>query len=90
MQKHKLLLSLSYGAGLRVSEVISLKVQDLDLEELTVHIKLAKAQEDRISIIPESLVADLENLVAGKSTNDFVFASERGGVLTTRTAQKNF
>ena len=31
--KHKLLLSLAYGAGLRVSEVIGLKVQDMDFEE---------------------------------------------------------
>jgi len=88
--KHKLLLSLTYGAGLRVSEVIAIKVQDLDFEELTVHVKLAKGQKDRISVIPKVLVSDLKNLVAGKSKNDLVFASERGGKLTTRTAQKVF
>ena len=33
--KRKLLLLLTYGAGLRVSEVVSLKVQDFDFEELT-------------------------------------------------------
>lgn len=88
--KHKLLLSFAYGAGLRVSEVVELKVQDLDFEELTVHIKKAKGQKDRISVMPESLVDDLRNLIAGKAKNDFVFASERGGKLTTRTAQKVF
>jgi len=88
--KHQLLLSLAYGAGLRVSEAISLKVQDLDLDELTIHIKQAKGQKDRLSVIPESLVDSLKNLVAGKTGKDFVFASERGGKLTTRTAQKVF
>ena len=88
--KHKLLLSLAYGAGLRVSEVVFLKVQDLDFEELTVHIKQAKGQKDRISVMPESLIDSLKNMVAGKEGNDFVFASERGGKLTTRTAQKVF
>ena len=88
--KHKLLLSLAYGAGLRVSEVVFLKVQDLDFEELTVHIKQAKGQKDRISVIPESLIDSLKNMVAGKVGNDFVFTSERGGKLTTRTAQKVF
>jgi len=88
--KHKLLISLAYGAGLRVSEVIALKVQDLDFEELTVHIRQAKGQKDRVSVMPKSLVADLKNLVAGKAINDLVFASERGGKLTTRTAQKVF
>jgi len=62
----------------------------LDFEELTVHVKLAKGQKDRISVIPKVLVSDLKNLVAGKSKNDLVFASERGGKLTTRTAQKVF
>jgi len=88
--KHKLLLSLAYGAGLRVSEVIASKVQDLDFEELTIHIKKAKGQKDRISVMPERLVDNLKNLVAGKAKNDLVFASERGGKLTTRTAQKIF
>lgn len=88
--KHKLLLSLAYGAGLRVSEVISLKVQDLDIDELTIHIRQAKGQKDRISLIPLSIANELRNLVAGKANNDFVFASERGGKLTTRTAQKVF
>jgi site-specific recombinase XerD len=88
--KHKLLLSFAYGAGLRVSEVVYLKVQDLDFEELTVRIKQAKGQKDRISVMPESLTDSMKNLVAGKSGNDFVFASERGGKLTTRTAQKVF
>ncbi len=88
--KHKLLLSLAYGAGLRVSEIVVLKVQDLDFEELTVHIKQAKGQKDRISVMPASLIDGLKNLIAGKNKNDLVFASERGGKLTTRTAQKVF
>ncbi|MFZ3386711.1 MAG: site-specific tyrosine recombinase/integron integrase [Candidatus Hydromicrobium sp.] len=88
--KHKLLLSLSYGAGLRVSEVVALKVRDIDLDELTIHIKQAKGQKDRISVLPEKLVNDLKNFIAGKSNNDYVLLSERGGKLATRTAQKVF
>jgi len=88
--KHKLLLSLAYGAGLRVSEVIALKVGDIDLNELTIHIKQAKGKKDRISVLPEKLVNDIKKLAAGKVGSDFVFASERGGKLTTRTAQKVF
>lgn len=88
--KHKLLLGLAYGAGLRVSEVVSLKVQDLDCQELTVHIKKAKGQKDRISILPERLVIDFKSLVAWKTKDEFLFASERGGKLTIRSAQKIF
>ena len=88
--KHQLLLSLAYGAGLRVSEVVDLKVADVDLNELTVHIKLAKGQKDRISLVPEKLVDGIKNLIVGKKGNGYVFESERGGKLTTRTAQAVF
>ena len=88
--KHKLLLSLAYGAGLRVSEVINLRVKDVDFGELIIHLKQAKGKKDRITVFPEKLKADLQNLIAGKEKDDFVFASERGGKLTTRTAQKIF
>gem|GEM_PF-4114708 len=40
--KHKTMVAISYGAGLRVSEVVKLKVQDVDLENLTLHIRLSK------------------------------------------------
>ncbi|MBM3205871.1 integrase, partial [Candidatus Shapirobacteria bacterium] len=37
--KHKLIISLAYGAGLRISEVVNLKVKDVNLEELTIPLK---------------------------------------------------
>lgn len=88
--KHRLMLALAYGAGLRVSEVVALKVQDLDLTEMTIHIKQAKGKKDRISVLPEKVADELWNTVVGKSKYDFVFPSEQGGKLTTRTAQKVF
>lgn len=89
-QKHKLLISLSYGAGLRVSEAINLKVKDLNLEEITIHIKGAKGNKERLTIFSEKLSQAIEKIIAGKNTYDYVFASERGGKLTERTAQKVF
>jgi site-specific recombinase XerD len=37
--KHKLLLMVAYGAGMRISEVRNLRVQDIDFGSLTIHIK---------------------------------------------------
>jgi site-specific recombinase XerD len=88
--KHKLLLSISYGAGLRVSEAVNLKVKDIDFEELTIHLKNSKGKKDRLTIFPDKLIPALRNLTAGKDKNDFVFSSQRGGKLSTRTAQKVF
>jgi len=88
--KHQLLLSLTYGAGLRVSEVVNLKIKDIDLAELTIHLKQAKGKKDRITLFPGKLVANITNLLVNKGKNDCVFLSERGKKLTIRTAQKIF
>ncbi|PIR99254.1 integrase [Candidatus Collierbacteria bacterium CG10_big_fil_rev_8_21_14_0_10_44_9] len=88
--KHRLLISLAYGAGLRVSEVIKLQVRDVDIEELSLLVREAKGGKDRISILPAKLIDHLRNLMSGKESNDYLFESERGGRLTTRSAQAAF
>ena len=88
--KHRLIIALAYGAGLRVSEMINLRVRDIDISELSLVVRGGKGNKDRISILPEKLKDSLRNLLAGKAGNDFLFESERGGKLTTRTAQAVF
>ena len=88
--KHKLLLALAYGAGLRVSEVINLKMEDLNFDGLYLVVRGGKGGKDRMSIIPRKIVEDLEEMMTGKAHNDYLFESERGGKLTTRTAEKVF
>jgi len=88
--KYRIIISLGYACGLRVSEVIHLKVADLDIDELVVHIKGAKGKKDRMSVLPEKLQNDLRNIIAGKKPGDYVFASNRGGALTTTSLQKMF
>lgn len=88
--KHRLIISIGYASGLRISEVINLKIQDINLEELTIHIKNAKGKKDRITVFPKKLRTDFQNLMAGKKKNNFVFESNRGGKLTIASAQKVF
>ena len=89
-KKHKIMIALAYGAGLRVSEVVNLKVQDVDLGGLTIHLKAAKGMKDRVTVFPERLKNDTQNLTAGKNADDSLFESERGGVLNIRTLQHVF
>ncbi|MBI2638435.1 tyrosine-type recombinase/integrase [Candidatus Peregrinibacteria bacterium] len=89
-RKHRTMIALAYGAGLRVSEVVRLKIRDVALGELILHIKNAKGGKDRITVMPAKLRNDFAILMAGKETNDYVFSSERGGRLCERTAQKVF
>lgn len=89
-QKHYLLLSLAYGAGLRLGEVGNLKVKDLDFHDGVLTVRQGKGKKDRISIIPSKISSDLAVFVEYKQANDFVFDSERGGSLASRTVQKIF
>ncbi|MFQ5492788.1 MAG: tyrosine-type recombinase/integrase [Candidatus Dojkabacteria bacterium] len=88
--KHRLILSLAYGAGLRVSEAVELKVRDIDLDSRRIHIRNSKGQKDRITLLPEAVVSDLTVLLNNKGAQEHVFASNRGGGLTARTLQKVF
>lgn len=89
-KKHRLLVSLAYGAGLRVSEVVVLKVSDLGFSAKSVLVRCGKGGRDRITILPDKLKSDLEIFIAGKNADDWIFESERGGRLKIRSAQKIF
>jgi len=89
-KKHKLLISLSYAAGLRVSEVINLKTKDIDLESLTIHIKNAKGKKDRLTVFSDKIRPSLKGIIILKNKDDLVFESERGGQLSERTVQMVF
>jgi len=88
--KYRLIILLAYACGLRISEVVSIKVCDLNIDELTLHVKNGKGNKDRITVLPKKLENDLKNLIAGMSTNEFIFRSNRGGKLTTTSIQKVF
>lgn len=89
-KKHKFIISISYSAGLRVSDVINLRVWDFDIENLTIHIKWWKWTKDRITIFWESLKKDIIKLSVMKTWKDLLIESERWWKLTTRSLQKIF
>ncbi len=84
--KHKLIVKLLYGCGLRVSEIVSLKKEDLNFKEGLIHIKLAKGKKDRFVKIPSSVLDELKNYSALGDSN-ILFQSNRGGKLTIATIQ---
>lgn len=55
----RLMLQLAYGAGLRVSELVRLRVKDLDFDNLMVIVRAAKGNKDRGTLLPKKLVEPL-------------------------------
>jgi len=88
--KHRCLLALAYGAGLRVSEAVDLKIDSLDFSRGLIYVRQGKGRKDRVTILPESLIIELKNLSVGRPVGEYLFSSERGGRLTERSAQMIF
>jgi integrase/recombinase XerD len=57
--KHRTALSVAYGAGLRVSEVVALKVTDIDSTRMLLRVEQAKGQKDRYALLPPILLERL-------------------------------
>lgn len=59
--KHKAIISLAYSVGLRVSEVINLKIEDIDSKRMIIHIKNAKGRKDRLVPLSQNILTLLRN-----------------------------
>lgn len=55
----KLMLGLVYGAGLRLNELLTLRVKDLDFAAHTVTVRASKGDKDRVTLLPKGLVPQL-------------------------------
>ena len=88
--KHLLMLKLCYGMGLRVSEIVNLKITDIDSQRMLVHIEAAKGKTDRYVTLPASILDDLRNYYRAMRPKKFLFEGLYGGQYSIRSAQAVF
>jgi integrase/recombinase XerD len=88
--KHRLMISMLFGSGLRVGEIVRIRIRDLDFSSLKVRIVNAKQNKDRITIFSESLVAELKSLVQGRDGKEHLFLTQSGAPYNRRTVQAIF
>jgi len=84
-EKSRLIISLLYSSGLRVSELVNLKVSDINSQDGTGWVRRGKGGKDRLIIISPKLVKGLYEYLEGRS-NQYIFSKEKP--LTTRNIQK--
>ena len=87
--KHKLLLLLGYGAGLRRSEIVGLKWADILFEEHKIHVKQSKGNKDRIVMLAYSIVEYLQDYRKVFPSDEWVFPGQyKGEALSAGTVQQ--
>ncbi|MFT3904383.1 MAG: tyrosine-type recombinase/integrase [Niabella sp.] len=88
--KHRLILQLCYGMGLRVSEIVHLKISDVDSRDMKVRIHRGKGKKDRFVNLPNLVLEDLWNYYKEYRPNDYLFEGQYGGQYGVRSAQLVF
>ncbi|MDR2598816.1 MAG: site-specific integrase [Oscillospiraceae bacterium] len=89
-QKHALMLKLCYGMGLRVSEIVNLKIKDIDSGNMQVLIESSKGKKDRYVNLPESLLEELRDYYKKYRPKKYLFEGQSNGKYSIRSVQNVF
>jgi len=76
-RKHRLLLMTAYGAGLRVSELVALRVGDLDADRMTIRVQQGKGSRDRYTLLSPRLLEEFRVYTTLDSPGRWLFPSRR-------------
>ncbi|ULQ61063.1 site-specific integrase [Brucepastera parasyntrophica] len=89
--KHRLLLMLAYSSGLRVSEIVSLRPDDIDTDRMTVFVRSGKGRKDRYTILSERAARFMRDYCRIYGPGRWLFPGQNpAGHLSIRSAQKIF
>jgi site-specific recombinase XerD len=88
--KHLIMLKLCYGTGLRVSEIVNLKIIDIDSSRMMVRIESAKGKKDRYVTLPTSILEELRNYYRIYRPKIYLFEGQYGGQYSIRSVQAVF
>ena len=88
--KHALIVKICYGLGIRVSEVVNLKIEDIDSKRMLVRIENAKGKKDRYVTLPASILEDLRNYYIKYRPKKYLFEGQDGEQYSIRSVQAIF
>lgn len=90
-KKHRAILFIVYSAGLRVGEVVRLKINDIDSERMLIHIVQGKGKKDRYTTLSEIALAELRNYTKEYKPETWLFPGQNDKeFITERTVQRVF
>jgi site-specific recombinase XerD len=87
--KHRALLMLMYSAGLRVGEVVRIRIEDLDADRKLIRVRGGKGRKDRYTLLSDRALDAVREYIAEYGPTTWLFPGERPSrPIASRTAQK--
>ncbi len=78
-RKHKCIIALLYSSGLRRSELINLKIQDIDSKRMVIKVNDTKGNKDRYTLLANSILDDLRAYYRIYTPKIYLFEGHKGG-----------
>ena len=86
--KHKAMVSLIYGGGSRISELLNLKVANIDLKRIRIRISGSKNNRDGEVMLSEKILVLLRKYFKEYQPKDYLFEGQKGGSYSARSVQE--
>jgi len=87
-KKHKLLVEFLYSSGLRVSEAVNMKIDDIDIVDKTAIVRFGKGKKERNVILSDALIKDMVDYFGNRQDkNPYIFNIKKRHI-SARQAQK--
>lgn len=86
--KHKMILSLGYSIGLRVSEVTNIKISDIDSKRMVINIIQSKGRKDRILPMTNNILNLLRIYYKKYKPKEYLFEGQNGGKYSTTSCNR--
>ena len=88
--KHKALIMTIYSGGLRISELINLKVKDIDSDRMQIRISQSKGKKDRYTLLSKKTLLILRQYFKEYKPKEWLFEGEGGGQYTDSSIYQIF
>lgn len=88
--KHRAILTVIYSAGLRISELVNLKIKDIDSERMQIRVEQAKGKKDRYTLLSPKTLTLLRTYFKQYKPKEYLFEGAEGNSYTARSTQAFF
>jgi len=85
--KHKAIVMLAYSWGLRLGEIIRLRINDIDRDRMQIRVVQSKGKKDRYTKLSNKFLAIMDQYVAEYNPGEYLFEGAKGNEYSEKSVQ---